>query len=79
MTAPRVADQCANPLCGLMVYPDNLDALELVQLQRNPDRTGAIGPLGWRLCGIGCTRQYLALCELRHAARVNPETSEAEA
>ncbi len=71
MTARKAttAAQCANPLCRLMIYADNLDALELAQVQPDPDRPGATRDARWRLCGIGCARQYLALCELRHAAR----------
>jgi hypothetical protein len=80
MTARRPApDQCANPLCGLMVYPDNLAALELAQVHRDPDRPRATIDVRWRLCGIDCARRFLALCELRHAAHEHPETSEAEA
>jgi hypothetical protein len=63
----------------LTVYPDNLAALELVQRQPDADRPGATIDARWRLCGIGCARQYLALCELRGYAQAHPETSEAEA
>ena len=75
----RAAGTCANPLCLRPIYAGELDALELVQVQPDPERSGAAVDARWHVCGIRCARQYLALCELRHAAQSYPETSEAEA
>ena len=62
-----------------MVYPDNLAALELVQAQRDPNRPRATLEARWRLCGVSCARQFLALCVVRLKAQADPETAEAEA
>jgi len=78
-TRRRASGSCSNPLCARPIYIGDLDALELVQVQPDPDRPGATIDARWRLCGVACARQYLALCDARIRAQAHPETSEAEA
>ncbi len=75
MTARKAPYQCANPVCGAEIPPDEPLSLELAQVRLGG---GSTYRDRWHLCGVTCLRQYLSLCMVKARADAHPEATEVE-